>query len=279
MTLAIVTCSTNLDQAASCLDSWSQHATTAPAIAVTAGKPYRGTVPTFRQAVDQALATTTADVIACLHDDLEITEDGWDAKVLLQFERHPACGLLGFGGATGLGASDMYLKPYDPMSLARIGFRSNLREAEVHGIRSLLPEKVACLDGFSQIGRRAFWLGLPLFEAEYGVPGHGVESTEGRHVPSYYVDKRPWTVLDGLGVKHHLYDGLLGCLARRYGWETWYLPIRCHHYGGRTAVGDPGYQAWANTQIAAGDLGFWTTAHKIGYDYFRDILPLRVWNA
>ena len=68
----------------------------------------------------------------------------------------------------------------------------------------------------------------------------------------------------------------LGCLAARYGWETWYLPIACTHYGGRTAVGDPGYPAWAPPQVEGGDQGFWAHAHRTGYDAFRDVLPLRV---
>jgi len=39
------------------------------------------------------------------------------------------------------------------MQLARQDFRSNLREAELHGIRSLKAERVICHDGFSLIGR------------------------------------------------------------------------------------------------------------------------------
>ena len=75
--------------------------------------------------------------------------------------------------------------------------------------------------------------------------------------------RRPWTVLENLGIRHHLYDGLLGCLAKRYGWETWFLPVHCHHLGGVTAVGDQGYQAWAKTQTdGVGDQAFW--AQEIG---------------
>lgn len=264
MRLAIVTASTHLGRAASCIDSWFHHHTTDRITVeiVSNGnrdQPYLGTVPAFRVGVDKVLQETDADVIACLHDDLEIDEAGWDEKVLLQFDRHPKCGLLGFGGATGLGASDMYLKDYDPMSLARVGFRSNMREAEVHGMRSLLPERVACLDGFSQIGRRAFW--------------------EGKTTAGQVVGPRPWTMLEQLGLIHHIYDGALGCLAKRYGWEAWYLPVRCHHYGGRTAVGDEGYQAWAKTQTEEGDQGFWKAGHWVVYNEFRDCLPLRSWHG
>lgn len=265
--LVVVTATTNEARSQACRTSWEAFASDAIPVHVLLNggeKPYLGTVPAFRFAVDEVLRLNPdAEVIACLHDDVQIFEVGWDEKVLKLFDRHPACGLAGFGGAIGLGASDMYQRPYDPMSLARVGFRSNLVDAEAHGLRSLLPERVACLDGFSQIGRRAFWDGW----------------TAAKGLPAAYIAElkpRPWAVLEELGVVHHLYDGLLGCLAARYGWETWYLPLRAKHYGGQTAVGDAGYQAWAKTLDDRGDQGLWEHAHRIGYDSFRDVLPLRV---
>jgi hypothetical protein len=274
MRLIVITATTNPQRALPCLQSWGD----VPIVVVVNGASplpseasphnitwltsddYLGTVAAFRWGVDFALERTEADVLANLHDDLAITEVGWDQQVLRHFERQPACGLAGFGGAIGLGSDRIYQDPYHPMQLARIGFRSNLRDAELHGIRSLLPERVACLDGFSQIGRKEFWSGMHRVQPEQFLP----------------TLSRPWAVLDDLGVVHHFYDGLLGCLARRAGWETWYLPIACHHYGGRTAVGDAGYQTWAASQIAGGDASFWAQAHSIGYDAFRDVLPLRV---
>ncbi len=270
MKLGIVTATTNHARAEACIGSWYDHAAQPFAFEIIfnggAHGPYLGSVPAFRKGVDLMLAHSEVDVIACLHDDLEITEAGWDAKVLRHFERQPACGLLGFGGAIGLGSDRIYQDPYDPMQLARIGFRSNLRDAEAHGVRSLLPERVACLDGFSQVGRRAFW------EGETGPEVSEVNFIDASATPF----PPPWRVLEDLGIVHHLYDSLLGCLAWRYGWETWYLPIACHHYGGRTAVGDAGYQDWAKQQIEGGDHGFWEKAHAIGYAAFRDVLPLRV---
>jgi hypothetical protein len=273
MKLAIVTATTNPRRADACISTWGDtplviilngvHDAVAAAESTTiaahwiVNPEYLGTVPAFRLGVDYALEQTDADVIACLHDDLEIHETEWAEKVLRHFERYPSCGLLGFGGAVGLGDADIYQKPYDPMQLARIGFRSNLVDAEQHGMRSLLAERVACLDGFSQIGRRTFWLG-----ANPPLPDDGA--------------RRPWTVLEQGGVTHHFYDGLLGCLARRYGWGAWYLPVRGRHLGGQTAVGDPGYQAWAKEQHVDGDHGFWEYAHRWGYDNFLDVLPLRV---
>ena len=275
MTLGIVTCTTDEARSHACIQSWRDTATTDPRVSVLlnggrSGTPYLGTVPAFRHAVDEALRLwDDVDVIACLHDDLEIHERGWDATVLRYFARYPAMGLAGFGGAKRLGARDLYQTPYDPMQLARSGFRSNLVDAEVHGIRSLLAEPVACLDGFSQIGRRDFWEGYRRTLADR--PG-----LEGQLYCDHSDAARPWTILDQLGFIHHFYDGALGCLANRYGWQTWYLPIRCRHLGGQTAVGDPGYQHWATTQHPEGDHGFWTEAHQIGYAAFKDVLPLEV---
>lgn len=270
----VVTASTNLDRARPCIESWGD----VPIICVlnggtpaTAGtipeqstliisQEYLGVVPAFKVGMDFALKETEAEVIACLHDDLRIDDPLWAEKVLRRFDQQSAVGLLGFGGAVGLGDSDIYQKPYAPQQLARIGFRSNLVDAEVHGVRSLLAERVACLDGFSQIGRRAFWEG-----GRYG-------QTKAEPDDLY----RPWKVLADLGFMHHFYDGALGCLAARYGWQTWYEPIRCHHLGGQTAVGDQGYQHWAETQTPGGDHGFWQTAHQIGYEAFTDVLPLRI---
>jgi len=283
VSLVIVTATTNPAQAHECLESWVMTAEDPPLIiAVVNGcerpddftikgtnvawiyrEEYLGSVPAFRLGVEAALSMPTKfEVIACFHDDFEIHQQRWDAKVLRMFERHPATGLAGFGGAIGLGALDLYQKPYDPMSLARVGFRSDLDEAEVHGIRSVLVEQVACLDGFSQIGRRQFWEGQRFESSD---PPRGLTTLF-----------RPWTVLEDLGFIHHFYDGALGCLAARYGWETWYLPLRARHWGGRTAVGDPGYQHWAKQVNPQGDHGFWEFAHQIGYEEFRDVLPLRV---
>lgn len=282
--LAIVTATTHVNRARSCVESWINHAVgieLIPLFVIHNGpepvhrelglpgtviwlhrEEYLGSVPAFRIGVDAAIAAG-AEVIACLHDDFEILEDGWDQKVIRAFRRNPSMGLAGFGGAISLGHEDMYRKPYDPMSLARGGFRSNLVDAEVHGVRSLLSEPVACLDGFSQIGRRQFFDGLDR-----------LHHTNANYV--YDPAKRPWQVLEDLGIVHHLYDSLLGALAARLGWETWYLPLRAQHHGGRTAVGDAGYGDWAKTQIEGGDHGFWQKAHQIGYEAFQDVLPLRV---
>lgn len=288
MKLVVVTATTDPARARACIESWDANAhghlqieivvngrSWTPEDGESTGvqahwilvNDYVGTVRAFHIGVTRVLEDDPgADIIACLHDDFRIDEARWDEKVIRHVERHPACGLLGFGGALGLGHPNLYTSPYDPMQLARRHFRSNLVDAEVHGIRSLLPERVACLDGFSQVGRREFWMGDHLRTREGRLQIHPLPERK----------DRPWDVLADLGIVHHWYDGGLGCLAKRYGWETWYLPLRGQHYGGQTAVGDRGYAEWAKTQTPDGDQGFWKHAHEIGYRAFKDILPLRV---
>lgn len=223
-----------------------------------------GVVPAFAKGVAAALESGAA-IIACLHDDVEIEQLAWDVLVLNYFQDHPEMGLCGFGGATGLGAGDIYQTPYDPMQLARQDFRSNMRHAEAHGSRTHVPVRVACLDGFSQIGRRDFWLGWPPQPAKRG--GHvGLPD-------NLFQRMQDW------GLIHHAYDAALGCFATRLGWAVGLLPLACHHHGGLSAVADPRYHQWADAQKGTfegtGDQKFWTDAHKIVYENFKDVLPIR----
>lgn len=219
-----------------------------------------GVVPAFAIGVQKALEDGQ-EIIACFHDDLLIEQSNWDVEVQRVFQTCPRAGLCGFGGGKGLGSDQLYRIPYNPMQLARQNFISNMRDAEAHGTRSKAAQPVACLDGFSQIGRRQFWEGW-------------FQDGNERH-PSI-TPPGPWNLfrlMEYWGVIHHFYDGMLGCFAKRLGWQTWFVPVKCHHYGGRTAVADPQYAAWAATY--GGDSVFWQQAHRIGYDQFRDVLPIR----
>jgi len=209
-----------------------------------------GTVPAFAIGVQAALEEG-AEIIACLHDDLEIHDSNVWPIVYTFLLQHPTVGLLGFGGGRGLGDPDLYQKPYHPMSLARKDFISNMVDAENHGRRVTVPTRVAALDGFAQVGRREFWL-------------------------SEDPTRNLFTIMGEWGIVHHYYDGCLGSFAARHSWQTWMLPIACRHLGGQTAVGDAKYGDWARTKNPDGDAGFWQDAHRIGYEKFRDVLPVSV---
>lgn len=182
------------------------------------------------------------DLLLYIHDDVHILERGWDSRLEVFLREHPKAGLVGFGGARGLGDPDLYRKPYVLTQLARRQFMSNMRDAEAHGARIDQPQRVATLDGFSLGCRRGF--------------------------------------LDQLGgynwwpYPHHSYDNGLACEAARHGWETWVLPIACHHHGGLTAT-RPAY-----TEGLAATFGGDGEIHRLGhillYERYRDVLPLWV---
>lgn len=284
--LAVVTTTLDPDRAVECLESWSRRATYRfQAVTVWSGRGSQalgfegtadygcqhlivaseilGVVPAFALGVAKALSLG-AEIIACFHDDLLIEEDAWDQYVLSWFDLHPGCGLAGFGGGTGLADADIYQKRYAPYQLARQGFSSNMRDAEQHGRRVEYPIKVACLDGFSQIGRRQYWRGSSLRDVESPHAG------EKPLVPNLFQTMAEW------GLVHHAYDAALGAWAKRLDWDVWMLPIACHHFGGRTAVGDPRYAEWAESIVPGGDKTFWELAHKEVYERFRDVLPIRI---
>ena len=186
--------------------------------------------------------------MAFLHDDVEFPstcDDVW-WKVVEFFDIHPKCGMIGFGGALGLGASEIYKRPYQLIQLARIDYISNMDEAELHGRRVTVPTQVSVLDGFCQIIRR-----------------------------TAYEDVGGWqTVLD-MGITFHCYDLAMACLMKRHGWEVWMLPIAVHHRGGVTSTSAK-YDAWLRSLGVDGDAEIHARAHRICYDAFRDVLPLRL---
>lgn len=204
-----------------------------------------GTINPFLAGIEAAATRYNPKVVACLHDDVEISTKGWWREVYKEFEKNSNLLLAGFGGGTGLGAEDIYIAPKNLMQLARQDFISNMRDAEAHGRRVQEVTKVACLDGFSQIGKLDF-----LWEC--------------------------YKQAQGLGIRHHAYDSMFGMWAWMVGADAVMIPIECHHAGGVTAVGSEEYQKYAHAQRPNGDQDFWTEAHEIFYEEGRRVLPIRV---
>lgn len=100
-------------------------------------------------AYNRALELTSADVIGYVHDDVIVHDLSWKQRVLEEFAAFPDCAIVGFGGGYGYGAERMYDFPYQTHSLGRVGFRSNMTNAEVHGARFTGSCNGACLDGFA----------------------------------------------------------------------------------------------------------------------------------
>lgn len=239
--LAVVSATLGVEGAEECFASWRNHATYQLSSYYVSGK--QGVVPSFAAGVRIAFANG-AEAVCTFHDDLRIDQPGWD--VVVQDALDSGVKFAGFGGSPSLGSDQLYKFPYDPMQLARGRFLSNMQDAEAHGERVTVQTPCVVFDGFSQIGTKDW------FEAA-------------------------WQWLGASGIVHHYYDGCLASLAARAGVQPGVmLPVKCHHFGGRTAVGSAAYQDWARTQTPDGDQGFWEAAHRIGYEAFRDALPLRV---
>ncbi|KKL94345.1 hypothetical protein LCGC14_1865620 [marine sediment metagenome] len=245
MRLAIVTAHLDKEKTREYWQEWEKDAP------LTRVEGIMGPVPAFYEGCIRASREWLggSDLIACLHDDLAIhaptfPEEGWVAQVARAFDADSELLLAGFGGATGLGEEWIYERAFDPMSLVRKDFISNMDKAEVHGRRVEQVTEVACLDGFSLIGRAEFMLaGFHLFK--------------------------------GLGIIHHAYDSALGALAYRWGGKVKMIPVRCHHAGGRTAVGQSEYAEWAE-KMHGGNKTIWLHAHHAIWHEFRDVLPIRV---
>lgn len=241
----------------------------------------QGVVTPFASGVVKALHEG-AEIIACLHDDVEFLDvpesRGWDTRVRRLFGERADVGLAGYGGALGLGEEHIYQPgvPYNPMQLVRKQFGSNMRDAEAHGERWTHAREIAVLDGFSQIGRAAFWRGQLAPTAQ----------EDGFRPVTRYATL--FHELEAHGLVHHAYDAALGAYAKALGWKVWFLPEPVHHHGGLTAVADPRYHEWANTEteharevaqaVGSGDQFFWERSHRAVYDLFKKagVLPIRV---
>lgn len=188
-----------------------------------------------------ALEDCKADILGILHDDLSINEAGWEQRVLAEFAA-PDVMAVGFGGATELAHEDIYKLPYDYRQLARAGYRSNDVEAEAHGIRINGACNVAVLDSFA------------LF-----ISRDDINKVGGWPVATY--------------PPSHMGDIWLGLTAARLGKRTRVVGVSCQHFsGGRGAA----YPAWIAQTKWQSDENCHRIAHRLVYDDFRDVLPLRV---
>ena len=176
------------------------------------------------------LAVTKAPIVAFIHDDVICREKNWTERVLAAFEE-PQVGVVGFGGARSHGSPDIYQVPYDYRQLGRSGYMSNVDDAEVHGSRFTGEREVAVLDGFALIARRE------LLDKVFGWP---------LETPIGYI----------------AYDYWLCCIAHELGYKIKLVGIRCHHFGGRSAVkAEPQFR------------GDFDAAHEYIYKRFRNVLP------
>lgn len=187
-------------------------------------------------------ADTCVDILGYIHDDVVMREQGWDARVLREFD-DPTVGVVGFGGALQHGSLDIYKTPYRLQQLGRSYYRSNVDDAETHGERFTGECDVAVLDGFALFVRREL------------------------------LDKTGGWPLDKL--QFHNYDYWVCCSARRHGYKIRLVGCRCHHLGGLTST-RPDYQAWCLETYGKTDAQVHEDSHRYIYEEFKDVLPWRV---
>lgn len=208
---------------------------------------------------------TIAPIIACIHSDCEIFEQGWDERVLREFD-DPKVGVVGFGGALQLGEDDIYRTPYRLQQLRRIGYRSNTCDAEQHGERFAGACDVATLDGFALVVRRALLDRWVSRRAERVGPSPSITR------PMIVPEVRGWPVQR---YPFHNYDNALCLEAHRQGWRVRLVGIDCLHHGGATAT-TPAYQQWSEEKLGMTDAQVHERSHLALYEDGRGILPLKV---
>ena len=181
------------------------------------------------------------DVLGVIHDDLTIHEDGWEKRVLAEFEDENVV-VAGFGGARGVGHPDIYKVPYHFTQLARYGFISNMTDAEKHGERVTEPTDVAFLDSMALFIRRSFLASLGGWPVD-------------RYAPSHMSDL--WICLQALS----------------HGKRVRMVPISITHTGGGAG---PTYPEWCKSTKWGSDEAMHMHNSRQIYAEFRGLLPIRI---
>ena len=183
-----------------CVQSWFDTATT-PLTEITVAKMDLVT------AYQEGFKLSVQNILGFVHDDTKIYEHGWDQRVLAEFD-DPQVGLVGFGGAPGFCHPNLRPDNYSQGAMGRIGFRSNMRNAEVHGSRMTGAENAMILDGFAMFVRRE------VLEKAGGWP---VETP----------------------ISYFMYDAWLCCVVRELGYKIRIVGVDCDHLGGRSTGMNP----------------------------------------
>lgn len=203
------------------------------------GAPYA--LQRMWEAASERPGAASDDVILYIHDDAFLKGAGWDTTTSTFFETHPECVLAGYSGAPGLGVDGLYSRSYDMMDLVRVGFVSNLPNAEAHGVRGHEPRRIVLTDGYSMALRRSF-----------------LDTLGGW---------KWWPYAD------HNYEVGIGCEVARARKEAWYLPVETDHLSGWSALSAQGQEMYNRH---GGQIALQERSARYLYDHYRDVLPLRV---
>lgn len=186
-------------------------------------------------------------VVAYMHDDVFIHEDGWNIRLARAFTDSVDVVLAGFCGSPGLGMDRIYVDEYQYWQLQRAENWCNLTNAESYGPRVTDEREVVFVDGMAMALRSSF------------------------------LDKiGGWSWWPETFV-HHSYDYALSCMVRRHGGRCRLVPVGCQHGtegGGGGTAGLPIFRRLADQH--GGEEAIHRAGHRWVYDNFRDVLPLRL---
>jgi hypothetical protein len=181
------------------------------------------------------------DIQVYVHDDLEVfAPDGLERVAVEMLNRNVA--IVGLGGATGIGAPEIYKRPFRTEHLVRVDYCSNQDDWEIHGSKETGSLQVAVVDGF--------------FMAIKG---------------SFLEDVQGWNWIQS---NFHCYDTAMCLEAYRRGWAVRMVGVPCHHQGGGTST-KPEYLEWCK-EHGTTPKDEHLKPHGWMYDRYRDILPLRI---
>lgn len=207
-----------------------------------------GLLASLQEGYEYVKKNKLGDIIFYTHNDVFIHEDGWDKRVLDVFEMRDNIGVVGFGGAKGMGSREIYRFPYQKAHMARQGFMSNMIDAEKHGTRNEGVTSVAVHDGFSLIMKVSLLDEIGGFDMGYPM--------------------------------HHMYDNDICLEAISHGYVNMMVGVRCEHRGGITST-RPKYMESAKKHIKKkygeevdnGDAAVHDKAHEYFYHKWKERKP------
>lgn len=203
-----------------------------------------GTIKGMQQIYNKA----SGDIIAIIHNDVLIYEQGWNNRVMDLFDKDPKLGMVAFFGSGGCMVNGGRLQVRDDGGSG--AGMSNLLEAELHGLRIDKPHAIAIPDGLAMIFRKEM-----------------LDKGKGFDLRYKY---------------HHLYDRDIGLESLRRGYRNMVIDVPCHHWSGITC-NRASYQNWINKQLKV-DSGGDKLAHDSNSEIFMEkwgplgynVLPLYV---
>lgn len=162
-------------------------------------------------------SATDGDVVLFIHSDLIIDENGYDDRIMREFEKSDRLGLVGFVGSNEIdfhgGRGGGTTSNFQGKAHYGITVDGNLKEwkgspARDHGIANAGFTNAAVVDGCAMAIRRSTWEKLPFRE-----------------------DFPP----------HHFYDRLISCQMQETGATVAVLGIACDHISGQTVSKEERY--------------------------------------